>query len=313
MVKGMKSASWVVWLIVAVLATGCAAPAGATDLTSRKVRVTSTVGMIADIVRNVGGERVEVTGLMGPGVDPHLYKPSTGDVFKLDNADIIFYGGLHLEGRMAELFEKMAASGKPAFAVSDEIDPAKLRRPPEFEGKYDPHIWFDATLWQDATRKVAKELVNLDPGSRHIYERNRDAYLAQLDELHNYTKAQIASIPAQSRVLITAHDAFGYFGAQYGLEVKGLQGTSTATEASARNVQVLSQMIADRKIKAIFVESSVPRATIEAVQKAVQSRGWDVKIGGELFADAMGAAGTLEGTYIGMVKHNVDTIVNALR
>jgi manganese/zinc/iron transport system substrate-binding protein len=312
----MKTFKWVGWLLAAVLVTGCAMPANtdsANDITSRKVRVTTTVGMIADIVRNVGGERVEVTGLMGPGVDPHLYKPSTGDVFKLDNADIIFYGGLHLEGRMAELFEKMAENGKPAFAVSDEIDPTKLRRPPEFEGKYDPHIWFDVTLWQDATHKVAKELSSLDPGSRAIYERNRDAYLAQLEELHNYTRAQIASIPPAARVLITAHDAFGYFGAQYGLEVKGLQGTSTATEASARNVQQLAQLIAERKIKAIFVESSVPRATIEAVQKAVQARGWNVKIGGELFSDAMGNAGTPEGTYIGMVRHNVDTIVGALK
>lgn len=303
-------------LLAAFLIAGCAAPATiapAGDLSSRKIRVTATVGMITDIVRNIGGERVDVIGLMGPGVDPHLYKPSTGDVFKLDGADIIFYGGLHLEGRMAELFEKMAENGKPAFAVTEEIDPAKLRRPPEFEGKYDPHVWFDVTLWQDAVRKVAKELANLDPASRSLYERNRDSYLAKLEELHNYTKAQIASIPEPSRVLITAHDAFGYFGAQYGLQVKGLQGTSTATEASARNVQELAKLIADRQIKAVFVESSVPRATIEAVQKAVQARGWDVKIGGELFSDAMGTAGTPEGTYIGMVRHNVDTIVKALK
>jgi manganese/zinc/iron transport system substrate-binding protein len=269
--------------------------------------------MIADIVRNVGGDRVEVTGLMGPGVDPHLYKPSTGDVFKLDSADIIFYGGLHLEGRMAELFEKMAENGKPAFAVSEEIDPARLLDSADYAGQHDPHIWFDVTLWQYAVRKVAKEMANLDPNSRNIYERNRDAYLEQLDELHRYARAQIDLIPQPARVLITAHDAFGYFGAQYGFEVKGLQGTSTATEASARNVQELAQLITDRKIKAIFVESSVPSATIEAVQKAVQARGWDVKIGGELFSDAMGTAGTPEGTYIGMVKHNVDTIVNALR
>jgi manganese/zinc/iron transport system substrate-binding protein len=283
------------------------------DIASRKVRVTTTTGMIADIVRNVGGDRVEVTGLMGPGVDPHLYKPSTGDVFKLDSADIIFYGGLHLEGRMAELFEKMAENGKPAFAVSEEIDPARLLDSADYAGQHDPHIWFDVTLWQYAVRKVAKEMANLDPNSRNIYERNRDAYLEQLDELHRYARAQIDLIPQPARVLITAHDAFGYFGAQYGFEVKGLQGTSTATEASARNVQELAQLITDRKIKAIFVESSVPSATIEAVQKAVQARGWDVKIGGELFSDAMGTAGTPEGTYIGMVKHNVDTIVNALR
>jgi manganese/zinc/iron transport system substrate-binding protein len=283
------------------------------DMSGRMIKVTTTVGMIADSVKNVGGDRVEVTGLMGPGVDPHLYKPSTGDVSKLGQADIIFYGGLDLEGRMEELFEKMEQSGKPTFAVAGEIDPARLRKPIEFEGKYDPHIWFDVTLWQEAVKKVAKELGSLDPNSKALYQKNADAYLTQLDELHTYVKSQIATIPPESRVLITAHDAFGYFGQQYGVEVKGLQGTSTATEASARNVQDLAKMIADRKIKAIFVESSVPPATIEAVQKAVQSRGWDVKIGGQLFSDAMGNDGTPEGTYIGMVRHNVDTIVKALR
>lgn len=299
----------------ATLAACGAAPAAQTaaNIADRKVNVTTTVGMIADIARNVGGDRVAVTALMGPGVDPHLYKPSTGDVTKLERADIIFYGGLDLEGRMEELFEKMAASGKPTFAVADEIDPARLRKPIEFEGKFDPHIWFDVTLWQEATTKVAKELTALDPGSQAVYERNRDAYLQQLDELHAYVQDQIATIPAEARVLITAHDAFGYFGQQYGLDVRGLQGTSTATEASARDVQDLAALIAERKIKAIFVESSVPPATIEAVQKAVQARGWDVQIGGELFSDAMGADGTPEGTYIGMVRHNVDAIVNALR
>jgi manganese/zinc/iron transport system substrate-binding protein len=288
------------------------APAPA-DPAGRRVNVTTTVGMIADIAKNVGGDRVNVTALMGPGVDPHLYKPSTGDVTKLDQADIIFYGGLDLEGRMEGLFEKMEALGKPAFAVAGEIDPARLRKPIEFEGKFDPHIWFDVTLWQEAARKVAKELANLDPASKPIYERNLDAYLRQLDELHAYVKEQIATIPPESRVLITAHDAFGYFGQQYGLEVRGLQGTSTATEASARDVQDLARLIADRKIKAIFVESSVPPATIEAVQRAVQARGWDVRIGGQLFSDAMGADGTPEGTYVGMVRHNVHAIATALR
>jgi manganese/zinc/iron transport system substrate-binding protein len=296
-----------------MLLTACSPAPAPAALAGRKVNVTTTVGMIADIAENVGGNRVNVTALMGPGVDPHLYKPSTGDVTKLDQADIIFYGGLDLEGRMEGLFEKMEALGKPAFAVAGEIDPARLRKPIEFEGKFDPHIWFDVTLWQEAARKVAKELADLDPASKPIYERNLDAYLRQLDELHAYVKEQIGTIPPESRVLITAHDAFGYFGQQYGLEVRGLQGTSTATEASARDVQDLARLIADRKIKAIFVESSVPPATIEAVQKAVQARGWDVKIGGQLFSDAMGADGTPEGTYVGMVRHNVDAIAKALR
>lgn len=310
-----KRLKWMACVVGVLLLTACGLTpnASAKELATRKVRITATVGMIADIARNVGGERVEVTGLMGPGVDPHLYKPSTGDVFRLDGADIIFYGGLHLEGRMAELFEKMSENGKPVFAVSTDIDPKRLRKPVEFEGNYDPHIWFDVTLWQEAVKKIAKELGNLDPSSREIYAENAEAYLAKLDGLHAYIKQQIATIPEASRVLITAHDAFGYFGDQYGLEVRGIQGTSTATEAGARNVQTLAKFIADRQIKAVFVESSVPRSTIEAVQKAVQARGWDVHIGGELFSDAMGNTGTFEGTYIGMVTHNVDTIVNALR
>lgn len=283
------------------------------DIAQRQVQVTTTVGMITDIVRQVGGERVVVTGLMGPGVDPHLYKPSAGDVQKLESADIIFYGGLELEGRMTDTLVKLSRQGKRTIPVTESIPENLLREPPEFEGKYDPHVWFDVTLWQYAVREVNEQLADLDPGSKDLYQRNTDAYLKQLDELHAYVKAQIETIPQGSRALITAHDAFGYFGQQYGMEVRGLQGTSTATEASAADVQALAQFIADRKIKAIFVESSVPRATVEAVQAAVKSKGWDVAIGGQLFSDAMGNDGTPDGTYIGMVRHNVDTIVQALR
>jgi manganese/zinc/iron transport system substrate-binding protein len=283
------------------------------DLATRQVRVTTTVGMIADIVENVGGERVAVTALMGPGVDPHLYKPSARDIQRLTDADIIFYGGLDLEGRMEQVFEKLPRTGKPTFAVSEDIDHARLRKPIEFEGHYDPHIWFDVTLWQAATRKVTKELSALDPASKEVYERNAAKYLAQLDELDTYIRQQIQTIPPSARVLITAHDAFGYFGDQYGVEVHGLQGTSTATEAGAADVQGLARFLCERGIKAIFVESSVPEATIHAVQEAARARGCQVSIGGELFADAMGNAGTVEGTYIGMVKHNVDTIVQALK
>lgn len=300
-------------LTASLVACSASSPAASSDLASRPVRVTTTTGMVADIVKNVGAGRVEVVSLMGPGVDPHLYKPSSGDVVKLDRADVIFYNGLHLEGRMDELFEKMARAGKRAFAVTSAIDPARLLELEESAGHYDPHIWFDVTLWQEAVRFVAKALSDLDPASRELYEHNAEMYLEQLDELQAYVEQQIALIPPESRVLITAHDAFGYFGRRYGFEVRGLQGVSTATEASARDVQELAALIADRKIKAIFVESSVPPATIEAVQAAVRARGWDVKIGGELFSDAMGADGTPEGTYIGMVKHNVDTIVSALR
>ena len=300
-------------LVIAVLWAGCAPAPAPSPLAGRAVRVTATTGMIADLVRNVGGERVEVAGLMGPGVDPHLYKPSASDVQKLEGADIIFYNGLELEGRMTDVFVKIARGGKPTIAVTEDIDPELLREPIEFEGKYDPHIWFDVTLWQRAARTVARELAALDPGSKAVYERNADAYVRQLEELHRYVQRQIATIPASSRVLVTAHDAFGYFGRQYGMEVRGLQGTSTATEAGARDVRTLAQFLCARRIKAIFVESSVPHSTIRAVQEAARARGCAVTIGGELFSDAMGSEGTPEGTYLGMVRHNVDTIVRALR
>lgn len=276
------------------------------------IRIAATTGMVGDLVANIGGEHVEVTSLMGPGVDPHLYKPTAGDVETLENADIIFYNGLELEGRMTDVFVKIARTGKPTVAVAEDIPEDLLRQPVEFEGKYDPHIWFDVTLWQLTAETVTRFLSEYEPDLAQEFAANRDAYVLQLDELDEYVRGQVALIPEQSRVLITAHDAFGYFGHQYGLEVRGLQGTSTAAEASASEVQGLAEFIVERQIKAIFVESSVPQATIEAVREACQSRGWDVEIGGQLFSDAMGDAGTPEGTYLGMVRHNVDTIAGAL-
>lgn len=305
--------------ILLVALGGCGQPSttqpggAASDLAQRPIKVATTVGMIGDITKNIGGARVQVTALMGPGVDPHLYKPSAGDVQTLEGADIIFYGGLELEGRMTDIFVKLARNGKPAFAVTEDIAPARLRQPIEFEGKYDPHVWFDVTLWQEAVKTISANLAALDPASKDLYQTNAAGYLKQLDELHEYVKAQISSIPAASRVLVTAHDAFGYFGEQYGMEVRGLQGTSTATEAGAGDVQDLVQFLCERKVKAIFVESSVPKQTIEAVQAAAKAGGCNVSIGGQLFADAMGNDGTPEGTYIGMVRHNVDTIVAALK
>ena len=304
-------------LVFAPLLAGCpgAAPdgGGAARAGGGKVRVATTTGMIADIVRNVGGDRVDVTALMGPGTDPHYYKATAGDIQTLTGADVIFYNGLELEGRMTETFEKLAATGRKTVAVAGGVPTEKLRQPREFQGRYDPHVWFDAKLWQHPVRAVAKTLSEMDPASATLYERNAAEYLAELEKLDAYARTQIAKLPEAQRILITAHDAFGYFGRAYGIEVRGLQGTSTTAEAGARDVQDLAKLIAGRKVKAIFVESSVPPGTIEAVQKAVQARGWDVKIGGQLFSDAMGAAGTPEGTYVGMFRHNVDTIVGALK
>ncbi|HUG16172.1 MAG TPA: zinc ABC transporter substrate-binding protein [Thermomicrobiales bacterium] len=298
--------------MVLVLVAACGDDENSADaIGSRPIKVVATTGMIGDTVANVGGERVDVESLMGPGVDPHLYQASASDVNRLDDADIIFYNGLELEGRMTDIFVRLASS-RPTVAVAGDVDPTLLREPPEFEGKYDPHVWFDVTLWVHVTRTIERELSELDPGSADLYKENADAYVAQLEELDAWVASEIQRIPEQTRVLVTAHDAFGYFGARYGMEVEGLQGISTASEAGAADVQDLARMIADRGIVAIFVETSVPQATIEAVQAAVRAHGGEVEIGGELYSDAMGSEGTPGGTYIGMIRHNVETIVTAL-
>jgi manganese/zinc/iron transport system substrate-binding protein len=267
--------------------------------------------MISDIVQTVGGERVSVTGLMGPGVDPHLYRASEGDVQRLSEADLIFYNGLHLEAKMGEVLERMGGQVK-TMAVTAGMDRDVLLRPPEFEGQYDPHVWFDVTLWMEAVEAVRDTLIEIDPDSADLYRGNAEAYLKELEELHVYVQEQAARVPEEQRVLITAHDAFNYFGRAYGFEVRGLQGISTESEAGTGDVQDLADLILERRIQAIFVESSVPVRNIEAVQAAVRAKGFEANIGGELFSDAMGDEGTVEGTYLGMVKHNIDTIARAL-
>jgi manganese/zinc/iron transport system substrate-binding protein len=271
------------------------------------------VGMLHDAVRLIGGARVDATALMGPGVDPHLYRATAGDVQTLERADVVFYVGLELEGRMGEIFEKMTTKGRRVVAAGDAAPRELLRTPSEFEGRYDPHLWFDPTIWTHVVDAVERTLSELDPGSAELYRANAQEYRRELVALHEYARDRIAEIPEEARVLVTAHDAFGYFGERYGMEVLGIQGASTATEASAGDIRQMASAIAERRIKAIFVESSVPPSTIEALRRAVQSRGWDVRIGGELFSDAMGAEGTAEGTYAGMFRHNVDTIVEALK
>ncbi len=277
----------------------------------QKIKTVATTGMIGDLVKNIGGEHVELKVLMGPGVDPHLYKASEGDVAKLQDADIIFYNGLHLEAKMAEIFEGMKGK-KRTVAVSDGIPRDQLLSPQEFKGQYDPHVWFDVTLWMKAAQTVKEQLIAHDPKNAESYEKNAEQYLQKMDEVHQYIAQKAASVPERQRVLITAHDAFNYFGRQYGFEVKGLQGISTAAEAGAKDVQDLAQFIADNQIPAIFVESSVPERNIRAVQDAARAKGWEVAIGGSLYSDAMGDEGTFQGTYQGMVSANIDTITSAL-
>lgn len=312
-------------LLLAVLTLGLAAcgqreagpmsaaaqAARAAELARREVRVTTTANMITDLVRQVGGDRVRVTGLMGPGVDPHLYKASAGDVRRLTTADITFYGGLHLEGKMSDILEKLERF-HPSHAVTEAIPKSRLHREGEGEN-YDPHVWFDVTLWKSAATVVRDRLSEIDPAHANVYEANAARYLRELDDLDRWIKTRLAAVAPEQRVMITAHDAFGYFGARYGVEVRGLQGLSTTAEAGTRDVRGLADFIAERRIKAVFVESSVPRRTIEAVQAAVRARGHDLALGGELYSDAAGAEGTPEGTYVGMIRHNIDTIVEALK
>jgi manganese/zinc/iron transport system substrate-binding protein len=294
------------------LLAGCDSGSQA-DVSQRKIKVTTTTGMVADTARNVGGERVEVTSLMGPGVDPHLYKASEGDIARLAEADVIFYNGLNLEGKMGDIFVKMAGSGKATVPVSEGVSESELREPPEFLGHFDPHIWFDVSMWAQTIPPVVNALAKLDPGSKALYETNGEAYRGKLAELHELCKVRLATVPKERRVLITAHDAFGYFGRAYDVEVKGLQGISTLSEYGVADIERLVAEISRRKIKAVFVESSVPKRSIEAVVAGCKAKGHPVRIGGTLFSDAMGAAGTPEGTYPGMVRYNVETIVAALK
>ncbi|MEA2524441.1 MAG: manganese/zinc/iron transport system substrate-binding protein [Thermomicrobiales bacterium] len=310
----LKSMRWGLLLLVAgVTLAGCGGSGGNDrgDLSERQINAVATIGMIADVVGEVGGDRVKVTALMGSGVDPHLYKASEGDVSTLEKADVVFYNGLHLEAQLGEVLEKMGERTK-TVAVTDKIPRERLRTPPEFQGNPDPHVWFDVSLWKITAEQIRDTLSELDATHKADYEQRATAYLAELDALDTYVKEQAARVPAERRVLVTAHDAFGYFGQAYGFEVHGLQGISTASEAGTADVQALADFIAAREVPAIFVESSVPPRTIEALQEAVRARGFEVQIGGQLFSDAMGDAGTPKGTYVGMVRHNIDTIVTAL-
>jgi len=278
-----------------------------------KLNIVTTTTMITDLVKNIGKDHINIQGLMGSGVDPHLYKASEGDVTKLVNADIIFYNGLHLEGKLVEVLKKMGNKTKTPIALAEEIDKTTLIGSDYFASNYDPHVWFNIHYFKQFAEKVATVLSEKNPENATKFQDNKNAYLAKLDALQKTIETTIETLPKEKRILVTAHDAFNYFGKNYGFEVVGLQGISTATEAGVQDVQKLATFIIEKQIKAVFVESSVPKRTIEALQAAVNSKGHDVKIGGTLYSDALGNAGTVEGTYIGMFEYNVNTIVNALK
>ncbi len=285
------------------------------DLSNRKARVVATTGMIADAAREIAGDHIELECLLGPGGDPHKYYPAYSDNAKLAKADLILYNGLELEAKMGEIFEERAKKVR-TVAVGNAIPTELLRRPePGFEGTHDPHIWFDVMLWSKAVEKVRDALIELDPAHTDTFGANATKYLDKLKALDAEVRELALKIPADKRVIITAHDAFGYFGRAYGFEVKGLQGTSTATQTGTQSVQELAKLIGSRQIPVIFGETSVPDEGIIAVLEAVNSQypNHRVKLSdARLYSDALGDPGTEGGTYVGMVRHNIRTVVNAL-
>jgi manganese/zinc/iron transport system substrate-binding protein len=305
-----------------LIITGCTNQPTSKDFAKEEViDVVCTTGPVADILQNLGGERLRVIALMGPGIDPHLYRASAADVERLNDADMIFYNGMHLEGRMAELFEKLARS-RPTFAVTqslvDEKNP-KLRKPPEFEGYYDPHVWHDPTLWAECVKFVAKVLGDKDPSHRESYAKSAEAYLQQLREADEYCRKQLQTIPEPQRALVTVHDAFNYFCSAYGLTSMPLKGVSTDDQVTIGRMDEVVQFLVDRKIQAVFVESAAAPQIVEALIEPCRKAGHEVKLGpkdGEdfvLYADALGPAGSGADNYVGMIKANVDTIVSALK
>lgn len=278
----------------------------------KPVQVVATIGMVADLVKQVGGDRVEVQQLMGPGIDPHLYKPTAADAGRLAQADVIFYSGLMLEGRMGDLFTRLARRGQPVFAVTESIPKNQLLQPEDYEGHYDPHVWFDVTLWKETLPIIVEGLSAVDPEGRSAYEAGADATRQRLDALQAFCMEQAARLPAEKRILVTSHDAYSYFGRAYGFKVVGLQGISTLAEAALADRAALVDFIREQNVPAIFVESSVNPAAMQQVAEDAK-----VRIGGELFSDAMGAPGEMRGgldvgSYEGMVRYNMQTIVEAL-
>ena len=307
---------WITWIGVAT-ALGCGSSSGSDPANLPRavpLKIVCTTGPVAEMVARVGRDLVEVDALMGPGVDPHMFSPIASDVRKLAAADAIFYNGLYLEGRMADLFDQLARR-KAAFAVTEGLQQrqdARLREPPEFAGLFDPHVWHDPRLWADCAGDVAMMLSELAPEHAERFARQAAQYQEELHALDEHCRETLGAIAAERRVLVTAHDAFGYFGQAYDLEVFGLKGISTEEEKDLKRQQELQAMIIERRVPAVFVESAVAPKTIEALVEPCRAAGWDLQIGGELYADAMGPPGSDADTYAGMIRHNVQTIAAAL-
>jgi len=304
-----------VWVLGALMLIGgdaVAEPGGSGGPGAYPYRVATTTGMVGDIVRRVAGDKAHVQNIIGEGVDPHLYKPTRNDVVSLLAADVVFYSGLMLEGKMADTLMKVSRRGKVVYAVTELIDEGYLLEPPEFAGHYDPHVWMDVRGWMKAVDAVSIALGEYDPANSQEYTDRAKLYLVELKRLDGYVREVIGTIPAPERVLVTAHDAFNYFGRAYGIEVVGVQGISTESEAGLRDINRLVDMIVHRRVRAVFVETSVADKNVRALIEGAGAQGWDVTIGGWLYSDAMGAPGTYEGTYMGMIDHNATTVAQAL-
>ena len=294
-------------------ATGSGAvAAGGGDAHDFPYRVAATIGMVADIVRQVAGDRGAVTAIIGEGVDPHLYVPTRSDVAALMEADVVFYSGLLLEGKMTDTLIRVARSGRPVHAVTELVDESALLAPEEFAGHFDPHLWMDVSGWMQAVDAVTGALAEFDPAGGAGYRERGAGYRATLSELHDYALNAIGSIPERQRILVTAHDAFNYFGRAYGLEVEGIQGMSTESEAGLDRINRLVDLLVTRQVGAVFVETTIADRNVRALIEGAAARGHEVVIGGELFSDAMGPPGTYEGTYVGMLDHNITTVARAL-
>ncbi len=302
-------------ILLLTLLTACGAATTTPDTSQQRLNVVATTGQIADTVANVGGDQIKLTTLLGPGIDPHSYVPTEGNMTTLQNAQIIFYNGLHLEARMDRVLQQIAQNSNVTVVAVAETLPelSLLSWEPEAGMPYDPHVWNDVRLWIQVTEIIRDTLVTADPAHAEIYTANAATYIEQLQTLHNDIQAAVSQIPQERRVLVTAHDAFGYFGRAYGFAVEAVQGISTETEASTADIQALASLVVERQVPAIFIETTISPRTIEAVQAAVRAAGHEVKLGGELFSDAIGEPGTPAGTYIGMMRHNTDTIVAALQ
>ncbi len=275
-------------------------------------KVVATVGMISDVAERIAGDAASVSGLMGEGVDPHLYKPTRTDIATLMGADLVLYNGLLLEGKMSDALVRVATSGRRVIAVTESIDEAYLLEPEEFQGHFDPHVWMDPGAWAEASAVITDALAAAAPEQADAIRSRGRSVAEDLRRLDAWAERTLATVPQDRRVLVTAHDAFNYFGRRYGFEVVGIQGLSTESEAGVRDIERIVELLVERKIPAVFMESTVSDRNVKALIAGAKARGHAVALGGSLFSDAMGAAGTPEGTYMGMIAHNVRTVTEAL-